>query len=113
MRFREMMPLWAPDLRPIYPAPSDAAVAAVKIRLRWERRSSRCPLCGQPSGRVHSRYGRTVADLPLRGVPVILRVRARRIFCDNPTCKRKTFCERLLGVAAPTPVRRTGWRRRL
>ena len=26
--------------------------------------SARCPMCGQPSSRVHSRYHRTLADLP-------------------------------------------------
>jgi hypothetical protein len=25
-----------------------------------------CPLCGQPSHRVHSRYQRKLADLPIR-----------------------------------------------
>ncbi len=49
---------------------------------------------------MHSRYRRTVADLPLRGVPVTLRVRARRFFCENPGCERRIFCERLPEVAA-------------
>lgn len=31
---------------------------------------SRCPLCGRGSSRVHSRYSRTVQDLPWHGIPV-------------------------------------------
>ena len=55
-----------------------------------------------PEGRrrVYSVYTRTIADLPWRGAPVILRVRARRFFCGEPSCERKIFCERLPDVAA-------------
>ena len=31
---------------------------------------ARCPLCTQPSTRVHSRYLRTLADLPWSGIAV-------------------------------------------
>jgi len=59
-----------------------------------------CPLCGRASSRVHSRYARTVSDLPWHGTCVVLAVRARRFFCDEPSCERKIFCERLEEVAA-------------
>src|SRR5215211_1175915 len=59
-----------------------------------------CPLCGRGSSRVHSRYARTVSDLPWHGISVTLKIRARRFFCDDPSCKRKIFCERLPDVAA-------------
>jgi zinc-finger of transposase IS204/IS1001/IS1096/IS1165 len=36
---------------------------------------SRCPLCTRGSSRVHSRYSRTVQDLPCHGISVELRVR--------------------------------------
>jgi len=58
-----------------------------------------CPTCGQSSGRLHSRYRRTLADLPWQGRPVALRVQARRFRCLNPACSRQTFAERLSGVA--------------
>lgn len=47
---------------------------------------AKCPVCDQCSARVHSRYLRTTFDLPWHGIPVILRVRARRFFCDEPSC---------------------------
>jgi len=62
-------------------------------------RAARCPACGPLSGRVHSRYTRTVADLPWRGIAVTLRVHARRFFCGAASCERRIFCERLAEVA--------------
>src|SRR5215211_8963886 len=58
-----------------------------------------CPVCGEPADRVHSRYTRTLADLPWAGVAAHLRVQARRFFCDNPACPRAIFAERLVGIA--------------
>jgi transposase len=51
------------------------------------------------SRRVHGHYPRTLADLPLGGVPVRLRVQVRKFFCDEPSCERRIFAERLGGVA--------------
>jgi transposase len=65
-----------------------------------------CPLCGQRSDRVHSRYARTLADLPWAGVAVHLRVSVRKFFCDNVICLRRIFSERLADVAAAS-ARRT------
>src|SRR5215210_937790 len=59
-----------------------------------------CPLCGRASSRVHSRYARTVSDLPWHGISVELEVLARRFFCEESSCERKIFCERLPEVAA-------------
>jgi len=71
----------------------------------------RCPVCGQPAQRVHSRYWRTLADSPWAGVAVRLRVEAKKLFCDDGTCPRKVFAERLDGVAA-VHARRTDRLRR-
>jgi transposase len=56
-------------------------------------------VCGEISRRVHGRYTRTLADLPWSGMPVRLRVRVRKFFCDRPTCERTIFAERLDEVA--------------
>ena len=70
------------------------------LRARTMGRSSPCPLCGANSRRVHSAYERTVSDLPWHGVAVSILVRARRFFCDEPSCERRIFCERLPDIAA-------------
>jgi transposase len=71
----------------------------VTIRAVSEATGVRCPVCGEPAERVHSRYERTLADLPWARFAVRLHVRVRRFFCDNPTCPRQIFAERLAGIA--------------
>jgi len=65
-----------------------------------------CPRCAQPSQRVHSRYQRTLADLPWAGRQVSLHLQVRRFYCPNPTCVCATFSERLPTIVAPS-ARRT------
>ena len=60
-----------------------------------------CPICGQSSHRVHSRYERTLADLPCVAFSLILIVQVCKFFCSNPDCHRRIFTERLTEVAAP------------
>jgi transposase len=60
-----------------------------------------CPRCGVRSGRVHSRYQRSLRDLPIAGRQVWLRLRVRRFFCDNRVCAAKTFAEQPGQLAAP------------
>ena len=60
-----------------------------------------CPACQRPSARVHSRYIRSLADLPWNGIMVRLRLHTRRFFCSSLTCSRRIFTERLSATAAP------------
>ena len=72
----------------------------VSICARSGARRCICPVCGGGSSRVHSRYVRTVSDLPWHGICVTFKIRARRFFCEKSSCQRKIFCERLPDVAA-------------
>lgn len=58
------------------------------------QKHSTCPICGITSKRVHSRYFRTLLDLPVSGYIVKVKLRARKYFCDNSICHRKVFTER-------------------
>lgn len=60
-----------------------------------------CPYCRASAIRVHSRYFRTLADLPCgeRSVQILWHV--RRYFCDNPDCAYLTFGEQFSEIAAP------------
>src|SRR5581483_1655439 len=78
----------------------------VTLVLRSVQLTVPCPGCGQPSSRVHSRYIRTLADLPSQGETVRLQVQVRRFFCVTSTCARKTFAESLADLA-PAFARRT------
>src|SRR5215510_1764505 len=60
-----------------------------------------CPTCTFPTRRIHSRYGRTVADLPWGPWRVVLHLRVRKFFCANGGCPRRLFTERLPQFVAP------------
>lgn len=45
--------------------------------------------------RVHAYIERRVADVPVDGRPVVVRVRARRMRCSTTDCSRQTFREPL------------------
>ena len=65
------------------------------------QQSAPCPTCAIISRRIHSRYQRTLRDLPWQGQPVTLCVQARRFRCLNPACSRQTFAEPLIDAARP------------
>jgi transposase len=93
--------------RTILPAPKllnligvRATENSITLAARTSSRVAFCPVCAKQSVRVHSRYTRTLADLPWQGVPVTVRLHVRRFFCDERTCDRTIFAERLPGLVA-------------
>jgi transposase len=54
-----------------------------------------CPVCGQNTSRLHSHYGRTMADLPWGGRRVRLFLNVRKFRCPQKRCPRRVFTERL------------------
>ena len=77
-------------------------------RLRGDE--AECPRWGQASVRAHSRYQRRLADAPIAGRPVQLRLQIRRFFCDNAVCATRTFAEQPVALRAPR-ARHTSLRR--
>ena len=72
-----------------------------------------CPSCGGRSRQVHSRYRRTLADLPCSGRAMRISVTVRRFRCTMAACPARIFAERLSdGIAAPF-ARRTARLERL
>ena len=69
--------------------------------------TSNCPSCHQPATRVHSRYMRTIADLPWSAVAVRFRLQVRRFFCRTSGCFHRIFTERLPSLVAPWARRST------
>src|SRR5260370_22839783 len=63
--------------------------------------SAICPGCQSVSRSRHSRYWRSLQDLPIQGTPVILRVHVGRWRCRNAGCERRIFTERPFNVCAP------------
>jgi transposase len=50
---------------------------------------------------VHSRYTRTLADLPWADVAVQVQLHVRKCFCPTDACVRTIFCERVPQLAQP------------
>jgi transposase len=79
----------------------DDTAAQITLRVQSTQISAPCPLCATPARRIHSDYGRTLADLPWAQYRVYLQLRVRKWFCHNRSCPRRIFTERLPTVAAP------------
>jgi len=75
--------------------------ASLLIQVISERVSAYCPLCGQSSDAVHSRYRRQLKDVPCGGQAVCLQLTAHKFFCRNPQCPRKIFTERIPPFVKP------------
>src|SRR6266700_406025 len=60
-----------------------------------------CPLCGRSASRVHSHYCRQLTDMSCAGRCVRFILQVRKFFCDEQTCVRKIFTERLVPFIQP------------
>jgi zinc-finger of transposase IS204/IS1001/IS1096/IS1165 len=82
----------------------------VTFRVRAKAGDPACPGCRRRSSRVHARYQRQLADLPLGARQVQIIVHIRRFKCANPRCGQSTFSEQIPGPpqTSDTPRRLTG-----
>ncbi|MHC0432990.1 transposase family protein [Streptomyces sp. O3] len=75
-----------------------SAGGVVRIAARTRELMVTCPGCGRESARVHSRYSRTLGDVAAGGRPVLITLAVWRLFCDSPSCGRRTFAEQVEGL---------------
>jgi transposase len=54
-----------------------------------------CPSCHEVSFKTHSYYERIIQDLPMNGKRVELRIKTRKLYCQNDTCTTKYFVQTL------------------
>ncbi|RUM95060.1 transposase family protein, partial [Pseudaminobacter arsenicus] len=87
---------------------AEMSTDCVFLDVRAAAISATCPCCGTASRRTQSRYVRKVADLPISGRRVILRVTVRRFWCDAVLCRRRIFAERFGDTVLAPLSRRTG-----
>lgn len=90
----ETIPL-LPDSSALHLERVSVALGVAEIIVSSARPMGHCPRCGMPAARVHSRYERTLQDLPWQGTRVKIRWRSRKFFCDTPGCEQRIFTERL------------------
>ena len=85
-----------------------AAAGLLLVTARARAPEAACPKCGTVSGRVHSRYSRTLADAAIGGRQAVIVLVVRRFFCLAPGCASKTFAEQVDGLttryARKTPL---------
>ena len=79
----------------------DTASQHLTVSVSSTQTIAQCPVCGGSSGRIHSRYERTLTDLSCVHFTLIWLVQVCKFFCPNPKCCRRIFSERLPKVAAP------------
>lgn len=73
----------------------------IVVQLSSTRSVAECPLCHCASHRIHSRYERTLKDLPLVQFTLVVLLTVSKFFCLNDSCKRRIFSERLPDVVEP------------
>ena len=66
----------------------------IYITCEINKNESECPFCNHSSNAIHSKYIRTISDLPIQNKEVKLLLVTRKFFCSNPECNHKTFSER-------------------
>lgn len=67
----------------------------IYIKCEINTNQSKCPYCESLSSSIHSKYIRTISDLPIQNNKVKLMIVVRKFFCSNPNCNHKTFGEKL------------------
>ena len=70
----------------------------IYITCEISKNESECPFCNHSSNVIHSKYIRTISDLPIQNNEVKLLLVTRKFFCSNPECNNKTFSERFCFV---------------
>jgi transposase len=83
------------------------AADGITVAARSAASDGICPSCGHRSRRVHSRYRRTLADLPCSGRVLRIGVMVRRFRCTMAACPARIFAERLGPAIAAPLARRT------
>ena len=83
------------------------AADVITVRASGRGEAACCPVCGERSSRVQSRYQRTVADRPVGGRRLSLVLRVRRFVCHNGACPRRVFAERFPQLVEPYARRTT------
>src|SRR5207249_5953631 len=79
----------------------DTTTAQITLLVHSTQASVPCPLCATPARHIHSRYARTLADLPWADYRVRLQLHVRKWFCRHRACRRRIFTERVPTIAAP------------
>ena len=79
----------------------------ITVLARPTSETAACPSCTQVSKSIHSRYERSLSDLPSDGRAVQIKIRVPRFRCHQADCPRRVFAERLGPEVSTAFARRT------
>jgi transposase len=79
----------------------DVADQVITLTVLSTQQNPSCPLCGTSASRIHSHYRRQLTDMSCAGRRLRLILQVRKFFCDEKTCARKIFTERLAPFIQP------------
>jgi len=79
----------------------DDHMQTLRLEVTSTQAAPACPRCAATTSQVHSRYTRTLADLPWADVGVQVQVQVRTCFCPTESCSRSIFWERVPQIARP------------
>jgi transposase len=79
----------------------DEATPGITLTVSSKKTLANCPLCNELTSKVHSRYQRTLTDLPWANYNITLQLKVRKFFCINSQCRRRIFTERLASITTP------------
>ncbi|SHF10155.1 zinc-finger of transposase IS204/IS1001/IS1096/IS1165, partial [Marinitoga hydrogenitolerans DSM 16785] len=66
----------------------------IYIYVKSKKKKAKCPVCGEETDKVHSKYTRSFQDLPIGGKKVTIILEMRIFKCKNKECSKKRFTEK-------------------
>lgn len=78
-----------------------ATAEFITLALASTRSEATCPLCQEVAHTIHSRYERSLGDLPCCGKALRIRLQVRRFVCRQASCPRRLFAERRPDIMQP------------
>jgi transposase len=69
------------------------------LNLRSIAKTAKCPVCQTHSKHLRGLYTRKLSDLPIVAKRLQIHLIVRKFYCDNDSCKRRIFCERIPKLA--------------
>ena len=67
----------------------------IHLFIKSKPHSSKCPICGQESNKLHATYKRVLQDTPIHCKQTFLHANVYKYECENSSCDCKVFMENL------------------
>jgi transposase len=100
VKLRPLLSALLPPTRGIRLLEVSVEDALVRLQLTVRAPTATCPRCAVSSSSVHSRYQRSLTDLPWGMRAVRIQLTVRKFRCRNRACGRRIFTERVPDLVA-------------